>query len=582
MRTSAAARIGLVVLALAMVLRAALLAHYPVPPFGDGYTRLVDPTRLVIPPWLPGYQATLALTSMFSFDIVGFRAATAVQGALAAGLGAAFGARRWGAGAGWTVGLALALLPSFVVPSLAPYQEPLFLALSIAGVGLLAEGPAAALGGAALLGLACAVRYEGWPLAGIAGAWLVATGIRGRSGHLVLAGGLALSGIVACVQGLPVTIAGAVGHLELEATPGRLLGRLEILGRLLGNTSTWSLLLPALWGLSTPAGRALALVAVGHVAWLAVLNAYSPADNPRQLVVTLLLLAGMAGTVATSGPRALGIVTLGLLPGVVAWRGALRGYGEGMPTVIHEVARALEPRLGPGDRVLVLAQGMRDWPAVDPVECEALGVLLGRGPGVVVCDSDAEQRVDWIVRLGDFEDWRPVHVATTARLAQGAWHEYADPGGAVRIASPDAGALAEVAQSLDPARLVLPNSARCGGIRSQLELPMASSVLGSPNRKERDRVALYANGEFQVATDAEGHLVVWLCGTPAGGRFPRVTIDVGAGPVPFEVGARMSPYDAGLTTPAGTATVRFDDDAADAQGGDRNVFIGGIEVVARR
>ncbi len=596
-----ACRLGLILLALALGLRLALLSAYPVLPFGDSYTRLVDPTRLVIPPWLPGYQATLALTSIVSFDPFAFRGMTTVQGALAAGLAAGFAARRWGVGAGWTVGLGVALLPSFVLPSIALYQEPLFLVLAVAGVGLLAEGSVAALAGAALLALACTVRYEGWPLAGIAGAWLVATGMQRRSGHRVLAGGLAVSGIVACLVGLPDVAAGGLSQLDVGATTGRLLGRLEILGRLLRDTGSWSLLLPAAWGLFTTGGRGLALVLLGNVTWLAVLDPYSPPDNPRQLAIPLLLLCGMAGTVATSRLRALGIVTLGLLPALLAWPRALEGYGEAMPTVIHEVARALDGKVGADDRVLVLAQGMRDWPALDPVECEALDVLLGKGPGVVVCDSDAPdaggrldvqradagsapdwivaQGIDWIVRLGDFEDWRPVHVAATALVGTEGWYSFADVGGIVHISSRDTTALAELSQSLHPARLVLPDHARCGGIREQIQLHGAVAVSGSANRIERDRVALYANGEFQVATETEGYLVVWLCGTPADWRLPRVTVEVGEHDEEIEVGARMSPHLAGPTIPAGTATIRFDDDGTDAQGGDRNVFIGGIEVV---
>ncbi len=579
-----ACRIGLIVLGLALGLRWALLLAYPVPPFGDGYTRLLDPARLVIPPWLPGYQATLALTSIFSFDLLAFRGVTAVQGALAAGLVAGFSARRWGAGAGWTVGLAVALLPSFVLPSISLYQEPLFLALAVAGLGLLAEGSAAALGGAALLGLAATVRYEGWPLAGIAGAWLVATGIQRRSGRRAMAGALAVSGMVACLVGLPEVTAEGAARLDVGVTTGRLLGRLDILGRLLRDTGSWSLLLPAAWGLSTPGGRVLALVLLGSVTWLAVLDPYSPADNPRQLLIPLLLLAGMAGMVSTSRLRALGVVALGLLPALLAWPGALEGYGAGMPTVIHEVARALDGKVGPADRVLVLAQGMRDWPAADPVECEALGVLLGKGPGVVVCDSDATdgivgEGVDWVVRLGDFEDWRPVHAAAAALVSPEGWYAFAAPGGFVRVASKDTLAVAEVALSLRPARLVLPDSARCTGIREHLELPEAASLSGPANRVERDRVALYANGEFRVVTDAAGLLVLWLCGTPADGRLPRVTVDKDDVARVIDVGAGMSRHLVGFTTAGETVTLRFDDDSTDSQGGDRNVFIGGVEVV---
>jgi hypothetical protein len=572
--------VAVAVLTTGVALRLWLLHAYPVMPFGDGYTRLLDVRTLVKPPWLPGLQATLALTSMVSTDLAAFRGTTALHGCAAALAATLLSIRLWGPGSALLAGISLATLPTFVLPSIGVYQEPLFLALACAGAALLLSDDRGRSMGGLLIGLASLVRYEGWPLAGLAALWLWrAEGAAARRG---LASTLALAGPLAWLTLGPDTAQGGMAHLDPSLSLERISARVAVLGRLVADAGLHPLPVLALAGLAAPGGPTLGALLLADVLWLAVLDPYSSVDNPRQFAIPcLLLLLLVAGAARRS--RAMFALTamVGVLPGLLAWPRALDGYGTGVPALVAATARALDGRVDESHRVLVLAQGLRDWPEAGSSECEGLAVGLGR-PTAVVCDQTVQpgalsggfdawskrEHIAWIIQFAPFEPWREVQRAATGASD---WVLAVElPGGGTVWGR--GGADLELPADFPG----LPRSPACVGLRERLRLPEGAQVHGAAVGAERDRVAFYTNGTLRFTVPEAGELALWLCGTPAEGRGPRATVEAGGRGVQHEAGVGMRRLSLGEQAAGTEIILRYADDVV-ADGEDRNLFLGGVE-----
>lgn len=585
----------LAVFALAAALRAFLLWRFPVMPLGDGYTRLLDPEVLVKPPWLPGYQATLALTAWFTSEPQAFRIVTAAQGCAGAVATAWVCARYTGrARSGLAAGCLVALLPTFTLPSLAAYQEPLFLALLVPALYGLRRRNAA---GAMLIALATTVRYEAWPIAVLGAVWLAWPALGGKgldeSGSSRPTAPLLLAAI--SIAGMAVVLVvyhdglwPRFGAIDLQFSFTPLVERLRMLVGLGWSHGLFGLALLALLGLFEPAGWLLGLALFADCCWLAVLDPYSPANNPRQLILPALILTCLSAMSVSRWPR-LSLVVLAAVAvqAVGQWQRALDGYAAGMPSVIATVGEAFRRQPIPGERVLVLATGLRDWPNAPVEECEVFAVHAGLPSARVICDSQVHptdlsagfgewatsNQIGAVVRLGAFEDWRPVHEVFA--LMGDTWPAILNAPATVAVYAPPGSRRAETLATLAPQQLSIPDSHRCSGVRAEAIFPADTKVSGSATERSAARIALFSSGSVTIAATGQ-RASIWLCATPAEGRFPKIEMINGGNVRTIEADMTMRRF----SVPNADAPVelRFQDDGRDKGGGDRNVYIGGLEL----
>lgn len=159
-----------------LAFRLLLLYLFPVPYGEDGFGRIYFKDRIFLSHWLPMAQWLVHATSRLSDDIYWVRLVFAVCGALAAcgfylflrGL-ASRRAALWGAGL-------FCFNKLYVVLSLMPYQDVLFLGLYYAGVSFLFPVPEGrrrlrSWWGSLFFGLANLTRYEGWFVLPILALW---------------------------------------------------------------------------------------------------------------------------------------------------------------------------------------------------------------------------------------------------------------------------------------------------------------------------------------------------------------------------------------------------------------------------
>lgn len=153
---------------LGLVLRTFLLLVFPVPYGEDGFGRLYFRSTLFLSHWLPLTQLVVYVTALLSEGIFFTRYVFAILGSLA---GCGFylfmrllvspQAALWG-------GLLFSVNSLFVMLSLMPYQDVLFLGLFYAALAFLADRTDSNASasrftlGTLLLGLACLTRYEAW------------------------------------------------------------------------------------------------------------------------------------------------------------------------------------------------------------------------------------------------------------------------------------------------------------------------------------------------------------------------------------------------------------------------------------
>jgi len=158
----------LLLLALGLATRFAMILRYPAVHGSDSVLRLARSDQILIGYWLPLPQVVVYLARALDPDPFWTRAAFALGGALAPVALAAVVARTAGAASGRAAGVLLSMHPFVAYYSTVPYQEAVMLPLLLAaGQALLAgRERLAGLG----LGLACLCRYEAWLAAALAAA----------------------------------------------------------------------------------------------------------------------------------------------------------------------------------------------------------------------------------------------------------------------------------------------------------------------------------------------------------------------------------------------------------------------------
>lgn len=146
------------------VLRLGLLLAFPAPYGNDAFGRLYFRDTLFLAHWLPLTQAGVYFLSLLTDKIVFIRVLFAVLGSLSA-CGFYLFLRLFVARPFALLGgLLFAVNALYVILSLMPYQDVLFLGLFYAALALLLRGEPKlrSKAGMLLYGLACLTRYESW------------------------------------------------------------------------------------------------------------------------------------------------------------------------------------------------------------------------------------------------------------------------------------------------------------------------------------------------------------------------------------------------------------------------------------
>ena len=174
--------------ALALVLIAAglrlkLLLHYPLLYDGDAYGRWLGRNQPFQSPWVPLFQLCIFALTRLADTIFATQLLAVCFGVTAVLAFWLLLYRAFGAAIAFLAALALALHPLFIVFTIVPYQEGLFLTLACLAIWLaLLPGEPRWLWLALVMGLAALTRYEGWLLALLL--WLLLLWRRRKAGAL--------------------------------------------------------------------------------------------------------------------------------------------------------------------------------------------------------------------------------------------------------------------------------------------------------------------------------------------------------------------------------------------------------------
>ena len=171
-------RFTLVVFAVHLAVRWALIAAYPENYSMDAYQRWGGRHHLLVQDWLPATQSVVWMVAKLGGGIDTMRIAMAVIGALAVTAGAWVARVMGGPAAGWLF-VPMGLFGPFLTWSVVPYQEGAFLFALFGGmaIALAAQsadrptGHRAWLAADLTIGLLALVRYEGWPIAVVYVVW---------------------------------------------------------------------------------------------------------------------------------------------------------------------------------------------------------------------------------------------------------------------------------------------------------------------------------------------------------------------------------------------------------------------------
>jgi hypothetical protein len=160
------------VVAAAFLYRAVLIQFFPTVYSWDAFTRILDPTRLLVRHWMPIPQIPIFLTEIAGGDIVSLRLTYAAIGTAGAAMVGWYSLKSQGRWAGLATLSLVATLPTFVIYSLVPYQEGclvlfLFTFLCVWKLDPSEMSRRAHIVAATSLALACLCRYEAWILAGL-------------------------------------------------------------------------------------------------------------------------------------------------------------------------------------------------------------------------------------------------------------------------------------------------------------------------------------------------------------------------------------------------------------------------------
>ncbi len=147
-----------------LVLRLGLLLAFPAPFGNDAFGRLYFRDTLFLAHWLPLTQALVFLPALLTNNIVFIRLLFAALGSLAACGFYLFLRLIVARPFALLGGLLFAVNALYVILSLMPYQDVLFLGLFYAALALLLRGEPKLRSriGMMLYGLACLTRYESW------------------------------------------------------------------------------------------------------------------------------------------------------------------------------------------------------------------------------------------------------------------------------------------------------------------------------------------------------------------------------------------------------------------------------------
>ncbi len=299
---------------IAGALRVALVLRYPLLYDSDAYGRwLLRDQPFNEQPWLPLFQVCLYLLTRVADSILAVRLLSAGFGVTAVLAFWLLLCRAFGPVPAYLAALLLAISPLFVLFSIVPYQEGLFLTLLFLALWLaLAPGEPRWPWLALVVGLAALTRYEGWLLASLL--WGLFLWRRWRAGALswrfVVGSALALGWAPLLWIGLNRNVS-PIGFRSLEPA----LNRASVLTMLHAIWPGWQLHL----GLT---GGALALAGIGWLGWQAV----------RRNELAWLLLAFLAGdllVIVFLRPFSPGNLRLQLLSLPVVLTGVAGLLGEG-------------------------------------------------------------------------------------------------------------------------------------------------------------------------------------------------------------------------------------------------------------
>ncbi len=174
---------GLALALIAGALRLDLILRYPLLYDGDAYGRWLNRTSPFDSPWVPLFQLCLYLLTRLADSILAIRLLSAFFGVTAVLAFWLLLCRAFDPVIAYLGALAFALDPLFVVFSIVPYQEGLFLTLACLALWLALEQDEPRWVWLALvIGLAALTRYEGWLLALLL--WLLLLRRRRHAGTL--------------------------------------------------------------------------------------------------------------------------------------------------------------------------------------------------------------------------------------------------------------------------------------------------------------------------------------------------------------------------------------------------------------
>lgn len=299
---------ALCVALVALALRLALIARYPLLYDGDAYGRFLSRDHPFNAPWVPLFQVIIYLLTRVADSILAVRLLSAFFGATAALAFWLVLRRAFGAPVAYLGALLLAINPLFVTFSVVPYQEGLFLTLAFLALWLaLAPDRVRWPWLILVLALAGLTRYEGWLLSLFI--WLLFLWRRRRADALTwrFAAGSALA--LAWAPLLWIAVNRNVSPIGIQ-TLSPTLNPASLLATLGAEWPLWQLNLSLVGGIlalggllwlgwqarrgQEPAWLLLAFL-LGDVLVLAFLRPFSP-DNLRLPLLSLpVIIAGVAG-----------------------------------------------------------------------------------------------------------------------------------------------------------------------------------------------------------------------------------------------------------------------------------------------
>lgn len=129
--------------------------------------------------------------------------------------------------------------------------------------------------------------------------------------------------------------------------------------------------------------------------------------------------------------------------------------------------------------------------------------------------------------------------------------------------------------ALDHARSTRTRLERVGEQALNLDLAQLS---GAAVQREPERLAFYTNGEARLSLPRGGELILSLYGDEAEGRGPRVSLSLAGRVQELLVGPTPSRVSLGPARAGEELLIRYEDDVIDAEGADRNLFVGAIRL----